>query len=91
MHYNLFTEGGNSSELVQRSKMEIALEKSTGMFGHTYFMSHDHTLPCIAASFLHSRSWQGLEQHLGQTEVTMATEGMKGVAAGYFHEPIVEN
>ncbi|XP_064393235.1 2-(3-amino-3-carboxypropyl)histidine synthase subunit 2-like [Halichondria panicea] len=40
-----------------------------------------------AASFLHSRSWQGLEQQLGQTEVIVAAEGISGVAAGYAHEP----
>ncbi|XP_078574406.1 2-(3-amino-3-carboxypropyl)histidine synthase subunit 2-like [Branchiostoma floridae x Branchiostoma japonicum] len=39
------------------------------------------------ASFLQSLSWQGLEQKLGETEVTTAVEGRKGIAAGYSHEP----
>ncbi|KAI8509022.1 Diphthamide biosynthesis protein 2 [Branchiostoma belcheri] len=39
------------------------------------------------ASFLQSRSWQGLEQQLGETEVTTAVEGRRGIAAGYSHEP----
>ncbi|XP_066298027.1 2-(3-amino-3-carboxypropyl)histidine synthase subunit 2-like [Branchiostoma lanceolatum] len=39
------------------------------------------------ASFLQSLSWQGLEQKLGETDVTTAVEGRTGIAAGYTHEP----
>nr|XP_054764127.1 2-(3-amino-3-carboxypropyl)histidine synthase subunit 2-like [Lytechinus pictus] len=39
-----------------------------------------------ASEFLIGRSWQGLEQKLGETPVVMATEGRKGIAAGYTHE-----
>jgi len=35
------------------------------------------------AGFLHSRSWKGLEQNLGQTDVVKAVEGEKGIAMGY--------
>ena len=40
----------------------------------------------LAAEYLQSRSWQGLEQRLGETEVTEAVEGTTGVAAAYTHE-----
>ncbi|XP_067892485.1 2-(3-amino-3-carboxypropyl)histidine synthase subunit 2 isoform X2 [Heterodontus francisci] len=36
-----------------------------------------------AASFLATRSWQGLEQKLGQTSVSKAVEGRKGIAIAY--------
>lgn len=39
-----------------------------------------------AAEFLNKRTWRGLEQQLGETEVTMAAEGRSGLAAGYTHE-----
>ena len=80
----------SSTALVPRSKMEVAVQKSAGKLTHCHMSlpptTHPHT-HTIAASFLHSRSWQGLEQQLGQTEVTVAAEGISGVAAGYAHEP----
>ncbi|XP_041064914.1 2-(3-amino-3-carboxypropyl)histidine synthase subunit 2 isoform X2 [Carcharodon carcharias] len=36
-----------------------------------------------AASFLATRSWQGLEQKLGETSVSKAVEGRKGIAIAY--------
>ena len=39
-----------------------------------------------AGDFLSSRSFRGLEQHLGETPVTMAVEGRRGIARGY-HNP----
>ncbi|XP_064415501.1 2-(3-amino-3-carboxypropyl)histidine synthase subunit 2 [Latimeria chalumnae] len=39
-----------------------------------------------AASFLASRSWQGLEQKLGETPVTKAVEGRRGIAIAYEDE-----
>lgn len=36
--------------------------------------------------FLSQRSWQGLEQKLGQTEPVKAVEGQKGIAWGYANE-----
>ena len=45
-------------------------------------------VPLLAAEYLRSRSWQGLEQRLGETEVTEAVEGTTGVAAAYTHELI---
>uniref|UniRef100_A0A8C8RZS4 2-(3-amino-3-carboxypropyl)histidine synthase subunit 2 n=1 Tax=Pelusios castaneus TaxID=367368 RepID=A0A8C8RZS4_9SAUR len=39
-----------------------------------------------AASFLESRSWRGLEQRLGQTPVTKAVLGRRGLAIAYEDE-----
>ncbi|XP_009570449.1 PREDICTED: diphthamide biosynthesis protein 2, partial [Fulmarus glacialis] len=36
-----------------------------------------------AASFLESRSWRGLEQQLGQTPVSKAVQGRRGIAIAY--------
>ncbi len=33
--------------------------------------------------FLSERSWKGLEQRLGETEVKKAVEGRRGIAMGY--------
>jgi diphthamide biosynthesis protein 2 len=41
----------------------------------------------LTGEFLKMRSWQGLEQQLGETPVTMAVEGQKGIAMGYSDEP----
>ena len=38
------------------------------------------------AGYLQNRSWKGLEQNLGQTEVKKATEGERGIAMGYEKE-----
>uniref|UniRef100_A0A8C0IFN1 2-(3-amino-3-carboxypropyl)histidine synthase subunit 2 n=1 Tax=Bubo bubo TaxID=30461 RepID=A0A8C0IFN1_BUBBB len=39
-----------------------------------------------AASFLESRSWRGLEQRLGQTPVSKAVQGRRGIAIAYEDE-----
>lgn len=44
-------------------------------------------LPGAAAEYLRGRSWQGLEQKLGETEVSKAVEGRSGLPALYLHEP----
>lgn len=40
----------------------------------------------LKGEFLQNRSWVGLEQNLGQTEVSKAVEGKKGIAANYEDE-----
>lgn len=42
--------------------------------------------PFFAASFLSSRSWQGLQPLLGQTPVTGAVSGKRGIAIAYDDE-----
>lgn len=39
-----------------------------------------------AGEFLQSRTWTGLEQNLGKTEVSKAIEGRKGIAMAYEDE-----
>ncbi|XP_075615713.1 2-(3-amino-3-carboxypropyl)histidine synthase subunit 2 isoform X1 [Balearica regulorum gibbericeps] len=39
-----------------------------------------------AASFLESRSWRGLEQQLGQTPISKAVHGRRGIAIAYEDE-----
>ncbi|NXG57152.1 DPH2 synthase, partial [Hemiprocne comata] len=39
-----------------------------------------------AASFLESRSWRGLEQQLGQTPISKAVQGRRGIAVAYEEE-----
>jgi hypothetical protein len=36
-----------------------------------------------AADFLHERSWQGLDQRLGQDAPSMLEQGRSGIARGY--------
>lgn len=38
------------------------------------------------AGFLSGRSWQGLEQDLGKTDVKLATKGRRGIALSYDNE-----
>lgn len=45
------------------------------------------TIPfLLPASFLESRSWRGLEQQLGQTPVSKAAQGRRGIAIAYEDE-----
>ncbi|XP_050305698.1 2-(3-amino-3-carboxypropyl)histidine synthase subunit 2 [Anthonomus grandis grandis] len=41
------------------------------------------------AGYLSERSWKGLEQNLGQSEVKLAEEGKTGLAQGYDNEKIL--
>ncbi len=42
----------------------------------------------ISGASLAERSWQGLEQQLGETPVKKAREGLSGIAIGYAQEPV---
>ncbi|XP_010884128.2 2-(3-amino-3-carboxypropyl)histidine synthase subunit 2 [Esox lucius] len=46
--------------------------------------------PNTAATFLSGRSWQGLEQKLGETPVVKAVKGRKGIAIAYEEEPATD-
>ena len=48
--------------------------------------SNTVALKSAGAQFLRDRTWQGLEQQLGQTEVKLAEEGRRGIAQGYVNE-----
>lgn len=41
----------------------------------------------FTGEYLSNRSWQGLDQQLGQTPVVKAVEGQFGIAAGYTENP----
>ena len=65
--------------------MEIALPNTAGettMEACILMLNH-----YVLAAYLEHRSWQGLEQKLGETEVGVAVEGRSGVATAYTHEP----
>lgn len=42
----------------------------------------------FGAGYLAQRSWKGLQQNLGESEVKLVEEGRKGIAFGYESEPI---
>ncbi|KAH0554997.1 2-(3-amino-3-carboxypropyl)histidine synthase subunit 2 [Cotesia glomerata] len=42
------------------------------------------------ADFLLNRSWQGLEQKLGETEITTAVKGRHGLPKSYDTEPVID-
>ncbi|KAJ1992100.1 Diphthamide biosynthesis protein 2 [Dimargaris cristalligena] len=46
-------------------------------------------LGSAGAEYLLQRSFQGLEQKLGETEVELATDGRRGIARGYSHEKML--
>ncbi|XP_060081378.1 2-(3-amino-3-carboxypropyl)histidine synthase subunit 2-like [Ylistrum balloti] len=60
---------------------------STAMIPRNQNMAVSEVPADTAGEYLASRSWRGLEQKLGETEVTKALEGQKGIAAGYTNEP----
>ncbi|KJE88859.1 diphthamide biosynthesis protein 2 [Capsaspora owczarzaki ATCC 30864] len=49
-------------------------------------MQHSVAVHSPAADFLASRSFRGLEQQLGETQVVAAVEGRRGIASGYTDE-----
>ena len=48
-------------------------------------------VPKTAAAFLQQRSWQGLEQNLGETAVARIEPGLKGLPMNYVHERTQNN
>ena len=46
----------------------------------------DYLTSLSTVEFLHSRSWQGLEQRLGETSVENAVQGECGIPRMYSHE-----
>ncbi|CAG9770189.1 unnamed protein product [Ceutorhynchus assimilis] len=66
------------SEEPDNKDLQMALKSDGSLALNTNF----------GAGYLSERSWKGLEQNLGQTEVKMAEEGRKGIAQGYTNEQI---
>ncbi|XP_069837362.1 2-(3-amino-3-carboxypropyl)histidine synthase subunit 2 [Dendropsophus ebraccatus] len=67
-----------------------ALEKASEEESKTSLVLRNSTTTVAelgpAASFLSSRSWQGLDKALGQTPVVKAVQGRKGIAIAYEDE-----
>ncbi|XP_017781332.1 PREDICTED: diphthamide biosynthesis protein 2 [Nicrophorus vespilloides] len=64
-----------NSEIKMNEESRLVLKESSGAL----IESH-------GAGFLANRSWTGLEQNLGQTEVMLAVDGRSGIAQGYANE-----
>lgn len=82
------------SALTPRPRLELAESSPAGKCAKSPLPSElfsqvqvtqPQSLPS-AASFLSSRSWQGLQPHLGQTPVTGAVSGRRGIAIAYEDE-----
>jgi len=68
---------GQGSSNQPKNDEQSLVKRDEGMV-----VAHSHT----GAGYLQNRSWKGLEQNLGQTEVRKATEGERGIAMGYEKE-----
>lgn len=71
------------SRFVKRDESEVVSETALVNRDRAWAVS---TL--AAKDILKNRSWTGLEQKLGQSEVGKAVEGTIGIAAGYESEPL---
>ncbi|XP_032231590.1 2-(3-amino-3-carboxypropyl)histidine synthase subunit 2 [Nematostella vectensis] len=69
-----------------KSSAKEAGETSTSLVQRNQETTLATQQPLTAGEFLASRSWQGLQQNLGDTPVTTAVEGRRGIAAGYTDE-----
>lgn len=67
----------DNSELVEDNRDSRVALKSEG----TVALNSN-----FGAGYLTERSWKGLEQNLGQSEVKLAEEGRKGIAQNYENE-----
>lgn len=76
---------GPSSILAEKSYGQLAVYSSAGDDDIYVFICRGDLLPPIA-EFLHSRSWQGLEQRLGESSVEKAVMGECGIPRMYAHE-----
>ena len=60
---------------------------SASMLDLSLLILWSHSLCMLTgAQFLHGRSWRGLEQKLGETEITNPVEGRTGLPVSYSHE-----
>jgi diphthamide biosynthesis protein 2 len=77
----------STGKLVQKSSTSTDM----GSEGNSALVSRDdYKVSKIdnysAARFLNERTFQGLEQKIGETPVLLATQGRKGIAKGYENE-----
>ena len=82
------------SALTPKPQLELAESSPAGECGRSPLPSEPFPPvqliqpqpPPSAASFLSSRSWKGLQPSLGQTPVTGAVSGRRGIAIAYEDE-----
>ncbi|KAL1502131.1 hypothetical protein ABEB36_007323 [Hypothenemus hampei] len=66
----------NPESKLESESSQIALKSEGTLTTHSHF----------GAGYLQQRSWKGLEQNLGDTEVKLAEEGRTGIAQEYKNE-----
>ncbi|KAL1006452.1 hypothetical protein UPYG_G00072590 [Umbra pygmaea] len=64
--------------------VDCSHESSLVLRNQTFTVANPNT----AATYLSGRSWQGLEQKLGETPVVKAVQGRRGIAIAYEEEPM---
>ncbi|KAG7488773.1 hypothetical protein MATL_G00038530 [Megalops atlanticus] len=82
MDISLITGTLRSPCVTSSESVDIMSDTSVIKRNQTLMVAHSNT----AASFLMGRSWQGLEQRLGETPVMKAVEGRRGLAIAYEEE-----
>ncbi|XP_047206461.1 2-(3-amino-3-carboxypropyl)histidine synthase subunit 2 [Girardinichthys multiradiatus] len=79
---SLITGALRSQNLLNSEPVESSFGSSVVLRNQTLTVANTNS----AASFLAGRSWQGLEQKLGETPVVKAVEGRRGIAIAYEEE-----
>ncbi|XP_038160179.1 2-(3-amino-3-carboxypropyl)histidine synthase subunit 2 [Cyprinodon tularosa] len=79
---SLITGALRSQNLLNGEPVESSFGSSVVLRNQTLTVANANS----AASFLSGRSWQGLEQKLGETPVVKAVEGRRGIAIAYEEE-----
>lgn len=79
---SLITGALRSKNLLSSEPTESPFRSSVVLRNQTLTVANTNS----AASFLAGRSWQGLEQKLGETPVVKAVEGRRGIAIAYEEE-----
>lgn len=82
--HGMYLFKGLSSTLAEKSYGKLAVCSSAGDDVDGFTCRDDIFPP--TAEFLHSRSWQGLEQRLGENSVEKAVLGECGIPRMYAHE-----
>ncbi|XP_035981209.1 2-(3-amino-3-carboxypropyl)histidine synthase subunit 2-like [Fundulus heteroclitus] len=79
---SLITGALRSHNLLSSEPVQSSFGSSVVLRNQTLTVANTNS----AASFLAGRSWQGLEQKLGETPVVKAVEGRRGIAIAYEEE-----
>ncbi len=90
-HYKTFAKGDTEADFsLITGRMRSNQTRDSDPMGSHALVAQDTRVATLhqmgGGDFLAQRSWQGLEQNLGETPVTLAVEGQKGIAWGYANE-----